>query len=75
MAASSDAVSLYHDGTMPRGGVYESQAGYLEQRDLLLPGERRRLRDADFEPEVIPAPSTIELDQHGRFGMTARWTT
>jgi hypothetical protein len=35
--------------------VYESQAAYLERHGLLLPGERRRLRKADFEPETIEA--------------------
>jgi hypothetical protein len=37
--------------------VYEAQATYLERHGLLFPGERRRLRKADFEPEaVLPAP-------------------
>jgi hypothetical protein len=29
----------------------ESQVGYLERHGLFLPDERRRLREADFEPE------------------------
>lgn len=33
--------------------VFESQATYLDRYNLLLPGERRRLRDADFRPEPI----------------------
>jgi hypothetical protein len=33
--------------------VYESQARYLERHGLLLPGERQRLRKADFEPEAV----------------------
>jgi hypothetical protein len=42
--------------------LYESQAVYLERHGLLLPGERRRLRKADFEPEKI----TVEpLDEDG----------
>jgi hypothetical protein len=32
---------------------YEAQASYLWRHDLLLPGERARLTDADFEPEVV----------------------
>ena len=37
--------------------LYELQAAYLERHGLFLPGERRRLRKADFEPEaVLPAP-------------------
>jgi hypothetical protein len=35
--------------------VYEAQATYLERHDLFLPGERRRLRKADFEPEAVAA--------------------
>jgi hypothetical protein len=33
--------------------AYESQAAYLERHDLFLPGERRRLRKADCEPERV----------------------
>jgi hypothetical protein len=33
--------------------IFESQATYLERYELLLPGERRRLRDSDFTPERI----------------------
>jgi len=32
---------------------YESQASYLKRRKLFLPGEEKRLTDADFEDEVI----------------------
>lgn len=32
---------------------YESQAAYLDRHGLFLPGERRRLTAADFEPETI----------------------
>ena len=43
--------------------VFESQAAYLERHGLLLPGERRRLRKADFEPEaVLPEPLDEEED-------------
>jgi hypothetical protein len=35
--------------------LYESQAAYLERHGLFLPGERRRLRKADFEPEPVLA--------------------
>jgi hypothetical protein len=30
--------------------VFESEAAYLDRHGLLLPGERRRLRDENFEP-------------------------
>lgn len=33
--------------------IYESQAAYVERHGLLLPGERKRLRKADFEPEAL----------------------
>jgi hypothetical protein len=33
--------------------TYESQAAYLERHSLLLPGERKRLKKQDFEPEVV----------------------
>ncbi len=33
--------------------MFESQAAYLDRHGLLLPGERRRLKPADFEPEVV----------------------
>jgi hypothetical protein len=32
---------------------YESQAVYLRRLDLFLPGESKRLRKADFEPELV----------------------
>lgn len=32
---------------------FESQASYLKRLGLLLPGEERRLRPADFEPELV----------------------
>ncbi len=32
---------------------YESQATYLKRLDLFLPGESKRLRKADFEPELV----------------------
>jgi hypothetical protein len=32
---------------------FESQATFLKRRGLLLVGEEKRLKDADFEPEVI----------------------
>jgi hypothetical protein len=32
---------------------FESEASYLERLGLLLPGERRRLREEDFVPEVL----------------------
>jgi hypothetical protein len=38
---------------------YESEASFLKRHKLLLPGEVRRLRHADFEPE------TVEADRYG----------
>jgi len=35
--------------------IFESQATFLERHNLLLPGERRRLTAADFEPERVVA--------------------
>jgi hypothetical protein len=35
---------------------FEAQAAYLERHGLLLPGERKRLRRADFEPETVVLP-------------------
>ena len=32
---------------------YESEASYLRRLGLLLPGESKRLRKADFDPEVV----------------------
>ncbi len=37
-------------GDPPR---YESEASYLRRLGLLLPGESKRLRKADFDPEVV----------------------
>jgi hypothetical protein len=33
--------------------IYESEATYLKRLGLLLPGEGKRLTEADFEPECI----------------------
>ena len=35
---------------------FEAQATYLQRLGLLLPGERRRLTPADFEPERLVDP-------------------
>ena len=37
---------------------YEAQAAYLKRHKLLLRGEERRLRPADFEPEEVAAANT-----------------
>jgi hypothetical protein len=41
----------------PRRGndppIFESQAAYLDRHDLLLPKEKKRLRETDFEPERL----------------------
>jgi hypothetical protein len=33
--------------------LYESEASYLDRCGLFLPGERKRLKAADFEPETL----------------------
>jgi hypothetical protein len=40
--------------------MYESQANFLDRYNLLLPGERQRLRDVEFAPERIT--DILELD-------------
>ena len=35
--------------------VYESQATFLDRIGLLLPGERKRLKKADWDAESIPS--------------------
>jgi hypothetical protein len=40
--------------------TFESQAAYLRRHGLFAPGEERRLRAKDFEPETI----TIEEEEH-----------
>lgn len=43
-----------HEGIDPAGPpVFESEAAYLKRHGLFLPGEEKRLTDADFRPEVI----------------------
>jgi hypothetical protein len=45
-----------HDGIDPDDPpTFESQATYLERHALFVPGERRRLTAAHFEPEAIAA--------------------
>ena len=36
--------------------TFESEATYLRRLKLLLPGELRRLKAADFDPEVVASP-------------------
>jgi hypothetical protein len=53
------AVDFYHKGTAydPHDPPqFEAQATYLQRLGLLLPGERRRLRPENFEPEVLADP-------------------
>jgi hypothetical protein len=42
---------------------FESEASYLDRHGLLLPGERRRLKREDFEPEVLPPEFWPELSE------------
>jgi hypothetical protein len=47
----------HDDGTLPEPRRrQESQASYLKRHGLLLPGEARRLKAADFEPETLVLP-------------------
>ena len=39
---------------------YESQAAYLRRHGLLEPGEARRLKAKDYEPEVVSPESENE---------------
>lgn len=50
----------YHDGFLVADAFdpadpprFESEATYLERHGLLAPGERERLTEADFQPEVL----------------------
>jgi hypothetical protein len=36
--------------------VFEAQAAFLKRHKLLMPGELRRLKAGDFDPEVIREP-------------------
>jgi hypothetical protein len=72
-----------HDGGRPPTGyvafdrsdppTFESQATYLRRLKLFLPGEARRLKAADFEPERVdafdatsdPGPSMLKRAQPG----------
>jgi hypothetical protein len=42
--------------------IYESQAAYLERLELLLPGERKRLKPKDFKPQSVIDILGIELE-------------
>ncbi len=42
---------------------YESQAAYLARHGLLAAEEKRRLKPADFEPEIVAEPETEEIIQ------------
>ena len=41
---------------------YESEAAYLERHALFLPGEKKRLQKADFEPELITPADEDETE-------------
>ena len=44
---------------------YESEASYLERHGLFRPGEKKRLRKADFEPDLIaPVDDDDEAPGH-----------
>ncbi len=44
--------------------VYESEAAYLARLGLLLPGERKRLKKADFEPVSLLDILTLDDEGH-----------
>ena len=46
----SDDISLED---LPR---YESQASYLRRLDLLMPGELKRIKKAQYLPEIVTIP-------------------
>lgn len=46
-------VPFFVDVNLAAPPVLESEAAYLRRHGLLLPGEARRLRDEDYEPEQI----------------------
>jgi hypothetical protein len=57
----------YHDGHFTKRAPdprdpprYESQATYLDRRGLLLPGERKRLTEADYAPELVDAQGFLD---------------
>ena len=39
------------------------QMAFLRDHDLLLPGETKRLAEADFEPETVEAEAEAELEE------------
>ena len=41
---------------------FESEAAYLRRLKLFAPGEQKRLKKADFEPETVPIPDNLEID-------------
>lgn len=55
-----DAAAAVNPADPPR---YESQASYLKRHGLLTPGEARRLKPADFEPEVVLPESEDMTEQ------------
>jgi hypothetical protein len=60
-----DEVRFYDRGTpldTEDPPVYESQAAYLERLKLFLPGERKRLKPKDFEPENVIDILEIEFE-------------
>src|SRR5260370_4949272 len=45
--------------------LFESQATFLDRHGLLLPGERKRLTDADFAPETVELADRELVDDAG----------
>ncbi len=56
-----EGVAIDHEDP-PR---YESEASYLERHGLFRPGEKKRLRKADFEPELIKPAEDDEDEAPG----------
>ena len=52
-----DVVEVFDAEDRPQ---FESQAAYLRRLGLFMPGERKRLKKADFEAETAPFPHSLE---------------
>lgn len=69
---NGEKILSYHEGDFKGVAVspldpprFESQAAYLRRLGLLQPGELRRLKDSDFEPEVLALEMWSEAETEG----------
>jgi hypothetical protein len=58
----ANAIAFDHDDP-PR---FESQATYLQRLGLLLPGERKRLKPSDFEPELATHEQCLACSDYAK---------